>query len=197
MKISVCVQCLHCYNAGLLKFEWLDLPVDDIGEEIERFMREHINRIPAGYNYLLNEPHEEWHIADYECEGVSLPEYSSLSELRALNELAELDEDEAQKVLYIFDQNGGQNLRKALDEGLDRLTFYPDQTLEDLAGEFLEMKIEALKSFIEQHAYDSFMKKSLLDILADLEMRYDVDGLASDLDIEGYDERPEGVYRWE
>ena len=205
-QIRIYVACLSCYNNGLLMGEWLALPVDDIDEEVQRFMREHVEKIPEMLNdnprlaqNIMSECHEEWAIHDYEGPyNIHIGEYSSLNELRALNELAQLMEDDehrANVVLYVYEQNGSNDLRAALNDDLDRITFYPGQTLNELAEEILEQKVEELGAFIKRHAYGE--KDTYLGLLADLQSHYDVDGLAHDLDLEGYDEREEGVYLWE
>ncbi|KKW12832.1 MAG: hypothetical protein UY48_C0008G0007 [Candidatus Gottesmanbacteria bacterium GW2011_GWB1_49_7] len=187
-KIKIFASCLGCYNAGRLTGRWLDLPTESpISEAVTKIMAE-IDHEPGCSK-------EEWFVSDSEGP-VKVPEYCSPYELRALDDLAQLmedDEEAAHKVIYLYKQYGEQDLRKALDEGLDRVEYRPGQTLKELAEEILKERVDTLRSFLKQHAYGRELE-AYSGLLADLESRYDVDGLAHDLDLEGYDEQPDGVY---
>jgi len=116
MIIRIYVASLAKYNEGRLVGTWIDLPADDLWEQVEEML----------------DGDEEWAIHDYEAP-FSISEYENLDEL---NEAAELDEDyDLPRLAYLVDQ--GYNLDYALEHYED-VTFYPDMNLEAVAVSLVE-----------------------------------------------------------
>lgn len=116
MSIKIYVASLAKYNEGRLVGAWINLPADDLWEQVEEML--------AG--------DEEWAIHDYEAP-FNISEYENLDEL---NEAAELDEDyDLPRLAYLVDQ--GYDLDYALEHYED-VTFYPNMNLEDVAVSLVE-----------------------------------------------------------
>ena len=95
---------LGLYNEGILSGEWVELPATE--EEIKAVMER------TGYD----ETHEEYFITDFETDihGLNVGEYDDIDEL---NELAELIDDEPEKVeaLLYFGYDTPDEIRENLD----------------------------------------------------------------------------------
>ena len=115
MSIRIYVASLAKYNSGRLVGRWIDLPADDLWEQVEDML----------------DGDEEWAIHDYEAP-FSISEYENLDEL---NEAAELDEDhDLPRLAFLVEQ--GYNLDFAL-ENYEDVVFYSGMTLEDVAEELV------------------------------------------------------------
>lgn len=75
MTMNIYVANLGKYNEGILKGEWLTLPVSE--EELNQFLTEKVG---------INAEYEEWAIHDYECDYIKISEYENIFKL---NEIAE------------------------------------------------------------------------------------------------------------
>lgn len=116
MSIRIYVASLAKYNEGRLVGTWIDLPADDLWEQVEEML----------------DGDEEWAIHDYEAP-FSISEHEDLGEL---NEATELDEDyDLPRLAYLIDE--GYNLDYALEHYED-VTFYPNMNLEDVAVSLVE-----------------------------------------------------------
>ena len=115
MSIRIYVASLAKYNSGRLVGTWIDLPADDLWEQVEEML----------------DGDEEWAIHDYEAP-FSISEYENLDEL---NEVAELDEEsDLPRLAYLVNQ--GYNLDFALEHYED-VIFYSGMYLEDVAEELV------------------------------------------------------------
>lgn len=115
------------YNEGMLIGKWVNLPCDDIGEELKE--------IGVG-----EVPYEEYFITDYESDfGIEIGEYDNLDELNELaEELEALDDDEQETVKAYIEVEGG-TIRNAIDEvSKGRCVFYQNTDLDTLAVEEVE-----------------------------------------------------------
>lgn len=120
--IRIYVANLAAYNNGILAGKWLDLPCNDLEEEIESI----IAMFPEG---------EELAIHDFEAP-FKIEEYDDIEELNEIAEqIEDLDEYDQQKLIYLMDD--GCTFKQALDE-LDVCDFYPDMTLEDVVEELVD-----------------------------------------------------------
>lgn len=115
MSIRIYVASLAKYNSGRLVGTWIDLPADDLWEQIEDML----------------DGDEEWAIHDYEAP-FSISENENLDEL---NEIAELDEDsDLPRLAFLVEQ--GYNLDFALEHYED-VVFYSGMTLVNVAEELV------------------------------------------------------------
>lgn len=113
------------YNEGELVGKWLDLPCDDIEEEL------------ASIGVANDTEYEEYFITDYENSwNYEVAEYESLKELNRLAErLEEVAGDEEHITAYM--EATSCDLKYALDNYEDS-TFYHDMDLEDVAYNIIE-----------------------------------------------------------
>ena len=97
MKIAI--TDLKDYNAGVLRYEWLDLEqcstADEIGDYIKQFLGHRTEETA--------ELHEEWFVTDYE-EFVNLGEYPNLAEIEKAVSLSKQYEWEAVARYYELNQ---------------------------------------------------------------------------------------------
>lgn len=115
------------YNEGELVGKWVDLPCDNLEEELEAI----------GVGAV---PYEEYFITDYESDfGLEIGEYDNIDELNELaKELEALDEDEQETVKAYMEVEGGtlQEAMNAMSKG--RCMFYQNADLDSLAVEEVE-----------------------------------------------------------
>lgn len=115
------------YNEGELVGKWVDLPCDNLEEELEAI----------GVGAV---PYEEYFITDYESDfGIEVGEYDNIDELNELaEELEALDEEEAETVKAYMEVEGGtlQEAMNAMSKG--RCMFYQNTDLDSLAVEEVE-----------------------------------------------------------
>ena len=115
------------YNEGELVGKWVDLPCDNLEEELEAI----------GVGAV---PYEEYFITDYESDfGLEIGEYDNIDELNELaKELEALDEDEQETVKAYMEVEGG-TLQEAMNEmSKGRCMFYQNADLDSLAVEEVE-----------------------------------------------------------
>lgn len=115
------------YNEGYLVGKWVDLPCDNLEEELKAI----------GVGAV---PYEEYFITDYESDfGVSIGEYDNIDELNELaEELEALDEceEEAVKAYIELESNDIREAISAVKKG--RCAFYENTDLDTLAIEEVE-----------------------------------------------------------
>lgn len=86
MLFRVYVADLEAYNSGVLKGEWIDLPMDE--EELNEVLARHSNNFNT-----------DWAIHDYENElGLTIHEYANIYELNELAESLQSLSREEQKI---------------------------------------------------------------------------------------------------
>ena len=118
--IKIYVADLAKYNEGTLHGIWIDLPCDNIHDQVQEML---------GSN-------EEWAIHDYEAP-FRINEYSDLDQLNTIAEkYQELEDHDIKRVNYLIDNNGS-TLNEALEQYQD-VDIYEDMSLEDLAYELVE-----------------------------------------------------------
>jgi Antirestriction protein len=171
--IRVYVANLAKYNAGILKGKWIDLPCDDLNDELDDIL---------GVDTEGNRIDEEYAIHDYETdiEGLKISEYDSLT---TLDELAERVEDLGtgeQDTLAAIIAATGYDLGEALDV-LEKgnYSFYPGcDSLADLAQYMVD---EGLFGDTDQ--------------MGNLVNYIDYEALGRDLGFDGYTETDKGIIR--
>lgn len=159
MEFRVFITNLGKYNEGELVGKWLDLPCADLKAELAEI------GVAPGTQY------EEYFITDYENEvGYEVGEYENVWEL---NELAErLDDVRDVDWLLAYMDITGEELDTAIDNYEERSSFYPNQTLEDVAYDLVN------------DCYN----------LPEIALRYfDYEAFARDLSYDGYTETDDGV----
>lgn len=140
------------YNEGELVGKWLDLPCDDIEEEL------------ASIGVADDTQYEEYFITDYENGwGYEVGEYESLETLNELAEqLADVDSCGDGDWLCAFMEAYNDDLEYALDN-YEKSAFYPDMSLEEVAEEIINSCYnvpEELKAYID---YASYADNNLVD----------------------------------
>lgn len=145
------------YNEGELVGKWIEFPITE--EELEEVFEE----------IGINEEYEEFFFTDWESDfSWSLGEYENIEDM---NELAEaLNGADGDIIGAIMDVTGA-GLREALDM-VDRAIFYENQTLEDVAYDFVEDCCD-LPEFAKRY--------------------FDYSAFARDLSFDGYTEVDGGV----
>lgn len=141
MEIRIYVANLAQYNNGRLVGKWIDLPCDDLQEQI---------------NSILGDD-EEYAIHDYEA-SFSISEYDCPFDLNDIAErLESLDEYEQKKLTYLLDD--GCTMEQAIDE-LDDITFYQDMSLKDVAEEMVDEGLfgDIPESIINYIDYDAIAR---------------------------------------
>ena len=159
MEFRIFLTNLGKYNEGELVGKWLDLPCAALETELAEI------GVAPGTQY------EEYFITDYENEvGYEVHEYENVWEL---NELAErLDGVRDVDWLLAYMDVTGEELDTAIDNYEERSSFYPNQTLEDVAYDLVN------------DCYN----------LPEIALRYfDYEAFARDLGYDGYTETDDGV----
>lgn len=126
--LNVYIANLGKYNEGYLVGKWVELPCDDIEEELKSI------GVEDGTEY------EEHAIHDYETDlPIKVSEYSSIS---ALNELAQkledMEEDEMNKVLAYMEIHGEEYFDEALENVDDMYLYKGIEDYDDLGRMYLE-----------------------------------------------------------
>jgi hypothetical protein len=123
--INVYITNLAKYNEGKLVGQWVSLPLPL--DELEKIINE----------ILGND--EEYFISDYECDFMTIDEYSDIYELNELVErIDDLNEYDQKKVKAILEWGACKNVEEAINN-LDDFIFYEDVTNEkELAEHFLD-----------------------------------------------------------
>lgn len=115
------------YNEGMLIGKWVDLPCDDLEEELKAI----------GVGAV---PYEEYFITDYENDfGIEIGEYDNLDELNELAEELEALNDDEQETVKAYMKVEGGTIRNAIDEvSKGCCVFYQNTDLDTLAVEDVE-----------------------------------------------------------
>lgn len=135
------------YNEGELVGKWLDLPCDDIEEEL------------ASIDVADDSQYEEYFITDYENDwDYPVSEYENLWELNELAEqLANVDDKGDGDWLAAYMEAEGGNLEDALDN-YENSTFYPEMDLEDVARNIIENYYDLPEIAEHYFDYESFAR---------------------------------------
>lgn len=159
MEFRVFITNLGKYNEGELVGKQLDLPCADLEAELAEI------GVAPGTQY------EEYFITDYENEvGYEVHEYENVW---ALNELAErLDDVRDVDWLLAYMDVTGEELETAIDNYEEHSSFYPGQTLEDVAYDLI---------------HDCYKLPEIA------ERYFDYEAFARDLGYDGYTETDDGV----
>ena len=129
-EMRIYVADLAAYNNGMLSGNWINLPCDDIWEEVQKVLDDgtnarQIENVYDGYNS------EEWAIHDYELP-FKIEEHSNLDKI---NEFAkkfnELDASDIKKISYLIDYQGS-SISEALNQ-YENVNMYEDTSYLDLA----------------------------------------------------------------
>lgn len=135
------------YNEGELVGKWLDLPCDDIEEEL------------ASIGVADDSQYEEYFITDYENDwDYPVDEYEDLWQLNELAEqLANIDDKGDGDWLAAYMEAEGCSLEYALDN-YDDSTFYPEMDLEDVARDIIEECYDLPEIAVRYFDYESFAR---------------------------------------
>lgn len=121
-SIRIYVANLAAYNNGHLIGSWIDLPCNDLKEQLAAI----VSRFPEG---------DELAIHDYEAP-FKINEYDNIHELNELAEtLEDLTEYDMEKVVYLVEE--GESFQYALEHYED-VQFYSDMRLTDVAEELVD-----------------------------------------------------------
>ena len=134
--INVYITNLAKYNAGELVGQWvsLPLPLDELEEII---------------NEILGDD-EEYFISDYECDFMTINEYSDIYKLNELAErIDDLDEHDQIKVKAILEWGARENVEEAINDLNDFILYEDITSEEELAEYFLDEMEFDLPQIIE------------------------------------------------
>jgi len=159
MDIKIYLTNLAKYNAGTLLGKWVNLPIE------ENVLSKELKEV------LGND--EEYFITDYEAP-FNIDEYDSLQQLNEFTQkLEDMDDYDQHKLLYLINHSGHE--RKEALESYEDVEFYQGQSLEDLAGDF-----------VDEGLYG--------DVPDKIKPYIDYEKLGKDLGFDGYNETSEGVF---
>ena len=135
------------YNEGELVGKWLDLPCDDIEEEL------------ASIGVADDSQYEEYFITDYENDwDYPVDEDEDLWQLNELAEqLATVDDKGDGDWLAAYMEAEGCHLEYALDNYEDS-TFYPEMDLEDVARDIIEECYDLPEIPVQYFEYETFAR---------------------------------------
>ena len=135
------------YNEGELVGKWLDLPCDDIEEEL------------ASIGVASDSQYEEYFITDYENDwNYPVNEYEDLWRLNELAEkLMDVDDKGDGDWLAAFIEARGYNFDYAVEHYEDS-TFYPEMDLEDVARDIIEECYDLPEIAVHYFDYDAFAR---------------------------------------
>lgn len=141
------------YNEGTLVGKWIDLPCDNLAEQVKEV--------------LGND--EEYFITDYESD-FKISEHDSPYRLNDFcEELEKLDNQDIKKVIYLI-ENIGLSKEEAL-ENYENVTLYENMTLKDVAYEQVDEGLfgeipDSIANYIDYDAiaidlcHDSYIEKN-------------------------------------
>ena len=157
---------LQAYNEGFLIGKWIDLPCENIHDELKEILKE-------GENTCKSPNHEEYFISDFEAP-FEIHEYSSLDKINKLAEQFEdLDETELKKFKFLEWQ--GETINQAL-EHVEDVELYENMNMAEVAAHFIDEGMFG-------------------DIPDNLTNYIDYDSIARDLSCDGYNEIDGDVFR--
>ena len=155
---------LQSYNEGDLVGRWVNLPMDD--DELSQALSEILK---DGELVSGSDNHEEYFITDYEWdefEFKTVSEYENIHTLNtSLQELEPLQEDELQSVEFLLQHSLVQTISEAIEQ-LDRVIIYQEQTMNDIAYDFIEecYEIDKLPSIIANNInYEAIANELIMD----------------------------------
>ncbi|WP_434580460.1 antirestriction protein ArdA [Sulfurimonas sp. NW15] len=132
--MRVYITDLEAYNNGHLVGEWYQLPMSEdlLAESIENVLNE-------GKEICEDEHfHEEYFIADYECEYMEIDEYANLTKHNEVAEAMEaMSEYEIKIIKFLLDNHIVSDIFEAIEQR-DDVRVYEDQTMEDIAYDLIE-----------------------------------------------------------
>lgn len=145
MEFKIYLTNLGMYNNGELVGKWVNLPCDNLLEELESI------GVKAGTEY------EEFFITDYENDwGVQVGEYDDLDTLNDLaQKLADVEDKGDGNWLRAFLEAYSDDVEYALDNYEDS-AFYPEMSLEEVAEELINECYEVpegLENYIDYASY--------------------------------------------
>ena len=157
---------LAAYNNGYLVGKWVNLPLNtiELSQEIQQILID--GATACGYGDV----HEEWFISDFEWDTIALHKIDEYEDIYTLNQQLLLIEDkssaELKKIKYLLDSGITNSIENSL-EHIDDVLIYENQTLEDIAYNYLNesYEVDKLPTIISSHI--------------------DYNGIAKDLEMEG------------
>ena len=155
---------LEAYNNGHLVGSWYQLPMNEdlLAESIEDVLRE--GRDTCGDSHF----HEEYFITDYECDYMSIDEYSNIDKLNEVAEAMEdINEDGVKAINFLIENNFVKDIFEAIESYEDSVRIYEDSSMEDIAYEYVN---------------DCYNLDELAPIIAN---NIDYEKIGRDLEIEG------------
>ncbi|CAA6807903.1 MAG: Unknown protein [uncultured Campylobacterales bacterium] len=160
--LKVYITCLASYNHGTLIGKYVELPCNDLQEQIQ----EVLNRESS----LIGQTREEYFITNYEWNSVSLFQIGEYHNVQNLNKelklIEDFDENALKVIKFLLDESFASNIEEALEQK-DNVIVHKNQTMKDYA-----------KSFIT----DCFGTKSIPSIIVG---NIDYEGVAKELGIDG------------
>ena len=131
---------LAAYNEGKLIGKWIDLPCDNLNEELQN---------------ILQRDNEEYFITDWESDVLEIGEYSDIFLLNAQAEQTELlDESDKKKIKYLIDYNGA-TFEEAI-EIYEDVELYEDMNMIELAEMFIDETWEVPEHLVNYIDTDKF-----------------------------------------
>ncbi len=146
-----CVQCLGCYNDGVLAFKWMN--ADEIEEAYSK-----------GYDGLTKvvckaEPtmkigdrefpviHEEWHMADYDgaISSMDLGEHPSIPKLLAMMNHIDHEEELYTAAYKVYHDSYSRN-----EHSVEEMT----EKVEDIAEQLIYVGEQSLTDYFTEYAYE-------------------------------------------
>ena len=150
MEFRVFITNLGKYNEGELVGKWIDLPCDNIEDEL------------AEIGVETETQYEEYFITDYENNfGYEVGEYENLWELNDLAERLQQVDDLVWLTAYMDET--GESLDEAINNYEDNSLWYDGMTLKEVAEELVD-ETEDLSDFAKRYFdYDAFAHDLRID----------------------------------
>lgn len=151
--INIYIGTYHKYNCGSLAGEWVELPVADIDEVLERIAK----KAPAE-----NPEDAEFMIQDFENDlNFKIDECDSITELNELAEASERWSEDEKEAFGVFIDNGydfGEAAQKVKDHeyfyiSADNETELAQNYVEDVYGDLSRMPREELERYFDFEAF--------------------------------------------
>ena len=162
--MRVYITDLEAYNNGHLVGAWYQLPMNEdlLAESIENILQE--GRDICEDTHF----HEEYFITDFECEYMTIEEYSPLGKYNHIAEdMEEIDEDVVKAIKFLMENNLVKDIFEAMKTYEDSVRIYENQSMEDIAYDY------------SQECCD------LDDIPSIISNNIDYESIARDMEIEG------------
>ncbi len=162
--MKIYITDLEAYNNGHLVGSWYQLPMNEdlLAESIENVLQE--GRDTCGDTHF----HEEYFITDYECDYMSIDEYSNIDKLNEVAEAMEdIDEDGIKAINFLIENNFVKDIFEAIESYEDSVRIYEDNSMEDIAYDYI------------QECYN------LDDMPSIISNNIDYESIARDMEIEG------------